>query len=74
MIYKDNSYWEEFDVTSTLEPDEDGRFSYSDSFSSYGGGFGGEAQGTWRQIGDTIFLRAEQVSESGDTSAFVFAL
>jgi hypothetical protein len=59
--YEYYSYWEEFDVISTLVLNDDGRFSCSDNYSSYGGGFGGEAQGVWRQSGDTIFLRAEHL-------------
>jgi hypothetical protein len=60
-IYEYYSYWEEFDVTSVLKLNDNGRFSCVDNYSSYGGGFGGEAQGVWRQSGDTVFLRAEHL-------------
>jgi hypothetical protein len=60
-IYEDCSYWEEFDRNSVLVLNDSGRFSYSDEYSSYGGGFGGEAWGSWRQSGDTIFFLTEHV-------------
>jgi hypothetical protein len=59
--YEYYSYWEEFDVTSILKLNDDGRFSCSDNYSSYGGGFGGEVQGVWRQSVYTVFLRAEHL-------------
>jgi hypothetical protein len=61
--FVDYSYAQEFDVTSTLELEDDGRFSYSEYYSCYGAAFSGSVSGTWRQSGDTVFLLTEQVGE-----------
>ncbi|MDQ3800742.1 MAG: hypothetical protein M3384_14945 [Acidobacteriota bacterium] len=61
--YVDYSYAQEFDVTSTLYLEDDGRFSYSEYSSCYGAAFSGSVSGTWRRSGDTLFLLTEQVGE-----------
>jgi hypothetical protein len=61
--YLDSSYAQEFDVTSTLELEDDGRFYYSEYYSCYGAAFSGSVRGTWRQSGDKVFLLTEQVGE-----------
>jgi hypothetical protein len=61
--YVDHSWAQEFDVTSTLYLEDDGRFSYSEYQSCYGAAFSGSVSGTWRQSGDTILLLTEHVSE-----------
>jgi hypothetical protein len=63
-IYEGMTYAQEFDVTIFLTLNDDNRFSFYESFSSYGGGFDQEIKGTWRQSGDTVFLRVEDVGES----------
>ncbi len=62
-IYEERTFEEEFDVDISLELYDDNRFSYAKSYSSWGGGYGREIKGTWRQSGDTIFLRIEDVGE-----------
>lgn len=61
--YTDYSYAGEFDVTSTLYLEDDGRFSYYEYQFCYGAAFDGSVSGTWRQSGDTVFLLTEQVGE-----------
>ncbi len=62
-IYEERTYEEEFDVDISLELYDDNRFSYAKGYSSWGGGYGREIKGTWRQSGDTVFLRIEDVGE-----------
>ena len=63
-IYEERTYSGEFDVDISLELYDDNRFSYTENYSSWGGGYGHEINGTWRQIGDTVFLRVKDVGES----------
>jgi hypothetical protein len=53
-------YSQEFDVYGYFGLEDDGRFYYSEAHTSWGGGYGGSVNGTWRQNGDTLFLLAEQ--------------
>ncbi len=63
-IYEERTYSGEFDVDISLELYDDNRFSYTENYLSWGGGYGHEFNGTWRQIGDTVFLRVKDVGES----------
>lgn len=56
-------YAQEFDVYAYFGLEVNGRFYYNESYSSWGGGFGGEVQGTWRQSGDTLFLLVEHAEK-----------
>jgi hypothetical protein len=62
-IYEERTYEEEFDVDISLELYDDNRFSYAKGYSSWGGGYAREIKGTWRQSGDTVFLRVEDVGD-----------
>jgi hypothetical protein len=62
-VYEDvlNSF-DEWQVTSTVTLQDDGRFDYEEYWTSYGGTVSGWVQGVWRGNTDgTIFLRAEHV-------------
>lgn len=63
-IYEGRTYAQEFDVTIFLTLNDDNRFSFAENYSSWGGGGESEITGTWRQSGDTVFLRVEDVGES----------
>lgn len=63
MTYEAYSYAEEFNIYSTLSLKEDGNFVYYESWSSYGGGFGYEARGVWRQSGNLIFMLPDYVEK-----------
>ncbi|HEX8249180.1 MAG TPA: hypothetical protein VF599_13465 [Pyrinomonadaceae bacterium] len=63
-IYEERTYGGEFDVDISLELYDNNRFSYSESYLSWGGGYSHEIKGTWRQSGDTVFLLVEDVGES----------
>jgi hypothetical protein len=61
---------QEFTISAYLKLEDDGHFYYSESWISYGGGIGGEARGTWRQSGDTLFFLTER-KESPTSLDFV---
>jgi hypothetical protein len=61
--YLDRSWAQEFDVTSSLELEDDGRFYYSEYYSCYGAAGDGSVSGTWRRSGDAFFLLPEHVGE-----------
>jgi hypothetical protein len=51
---------DEWQITSTVTLEDDGRFFYDEYWTSYGGTAGGKANGVWRRSdGEVIFLRAE---------------
>lgn len=61
-IYEDFSpSADEWNITSTLELGDDGRFVYSETWASYAGSAGGQAEGRWRPTADGIVLKAERV-------------
>jgi hypothetical protein len=66
-VYERFSYAEEFTVISTLALMDDEKFVYSEGWSSYGGGFGSEVQGFWRQTGDSITFYPEFVEKGSRT-------
>ncbi len=55
---------DEWFITRTLELEDDGRFSYYESWTCSLAGTGGTAKGRWRQSGDTVFLCTESVEGS----------
>jgi hypothetical protein len=63
-IYEGRTYAGEFDVTIFLTLNDDNQFSFAENYSSWGGGGESEIKGTWRQSGDAVFLRVEDVGES----------
>lgn len=51
-----------WNVSSTLELGDDGRFSYSEGWTDYtNASLSGGAGGTWRREGNVLFFRAEKV-------------
>src|SRR5688500_18954124 len=63
-IYEEQTYGGELDVDISLKIYDDNRFSYTEGYSSWGGGYSREIKRTWRQIGDTVFLLVKDVGES----------
>ena len=63
-IYEERTYAREFDVDITLILNDHNRFSFAENCSSWGGGYGCEIKGSWRQSGDTVFLLVEDVGGS----------
>lgn len=53
-------FTQEFNVAATLTMEGDGRFSYYESWSSYGGGTGGSVDGIWWRAADSLFFRCER--------------
>jgi hypothetical protein len=50
---------QEFGIDATLTIEEDGRFLYDESWSSYGGNTGGRARGIWWRDSDALYFRCD---------------
>ena len=57
------TYAGEFDVTANLTLKDDGKFAFYESYTSWGGGYGTSASGTWRRDGDGFILSVESADE-----------
>lgn len=56
----DSLYAQEFSVEAALRVDDDGRFVYDESWSSYGAAIGGRAKGVWWRYDGALFFRCDE--------------
>jgi hypothetical protein len=62
--FDDSHYEQEYAILISLTLEDDGSFSYDESWSCYGASTGGTANGVWWQSGDLLSFRCDYASGS----------